>query len=108
MKVISSQHYINAEIVEEKIRALSAAETSEITLTCWDAGEIDGEELVVLADGHHAYEAAKELGITVQFEITRHPEHLIGETLLEVAWMDGDWYYIETSEPTEDKFDLVW
>jgi len=108
MKIISSQHYINTEIVDEKIAALTESATTEITLICWDAGEIDGEDMAVLSDGHHTYEAAKGLGITVQFEITRHPECLMGEALLEAAYMDGDYYYVETSEPTEDQFDLVW
>lgn len=96
MKVITSQSYINYDIVDEKKVALSGA--SEITLTVWTTGlqNEDGEDLCILADGHHTYEAAMELGIAVNFDEVDHPEGLTGDALLEQAWMDSDYHYLDT------------
>ena len=88
--IISSQKYIDYTKVDEKIEELEGK--NEVTLTAWD---VDGE-YAVLSDGHHAYQAAKELGINVKFEIVSHPEGLTGDDLLEQAWMDSDWYNVET------------
>ena len=88
--IISSQRYIDYKKVDEKIEELTGLK--EITLIAWKVNEDDA----VLSDGHHTYEAAKELGITVNFEIVNHPENLTGDDLLEAAWMDSDWYNVET------------
>ena len=56
----------------------------------------DGNELCILADGHHTYEAATELGIEVRFAEQDHPEGLTGEALLEAAWMDSEYRYLGT------------
>lgn len=37
-----------------------------------------------------------ELGIDVTFDEVDHPEGLTGDALLEQAWMDGDYCYIDT------------
>lgn len=108
MKIISSQHYLSPEIVGEKVEAMTSDGVTEITLTCWDAGEIEGEEMAVLSDGHHALAAAREMGIEIQYEITRHPEYLTGLELLDVAYMDGDWYDVKHSDPSNEQYDLVW
>lgn len=96
MKVITSQSYINYDIVDEKIAALDG--TTEITLTVWTTGLVDenGEELCILSDGHHTYEAAMELGVEVSFDEVEHPEGLTGDKLLEAAWMDSDYHYLGT------------
>lgn len=106
MKIISSQHYLNYQVVESKITELDGM--TSITLTCWDAGEIDGEQMAVLSDGHHTLAAARELGIAVEFDVIGHPEYLTGEALLTDSWMDGDWYRVETSDPINEVYDLVW
>lgn len=36
------------------------------------------------------------------------PEHLTGETALDAHYNDGDWYNVETSDPSTDSFDLIW
>ena len=90
--IISSQHYIDYNIVDQKIEEIGGSE--EITLVAW---KVD-ENYAVLSDGHHTYTAAKELEIKVNFEIVSHPEGIEGEDLLEQAWMDGDWYDIETEK----------
>lgn len=98
MKVITSQGYINEDIVESKKEMLSG-ETS-IELVVWTTGMQDdnGEALCVLSDGHHTYEAAVELGVDVIFTETEHPEGLTGEALLEATWMDSDYHYLDTKE----------
>lgn len=106
MTIISSQHYINEAIVEEKKAELDGV--TEITILCADAGEIDGEEYAVQIDGHHTLAAARELGIAVKFEIVDDCEGLTGEDLLDARYMDGDWYNVETSDPESCKFDYIW
>lgn len=106
MKIISSQHFIDEAVVEEKKLAL--ADTSEISIPCAYAGEIDGEEYAVQIDGHHTLAAARGLGIAVSFEIVDDCEGLTGEALLDARYMDGDWYDVENSDPAADKFTLIW
>lgn len=97
MKVITSQSYIDNDIVEAKKELLAGA--TSVELIVWTTGILDddGEELCVLSDGHHTYEAAKELGIPVSFVEISHPEGVTGEQLLDIAWMDSDWRYLETN-----------
>ena len=71
--IVSSQHYINWDIVEEKMEELSGRDC--VTIPCWDIDE---------------------------------PEHLTGETALDAHYNDGDWYNVETSDPSTDNFDLIW
>lgn len=104
MKIISSQHYINYNIVDSKLEELADAEVLEIE--AYDAGEIDGEEYAVLFDKHHTLYAAKELGIKIEVVVVNHPEGLTGQKLLEEQWMDGDWYYVLDSDPEARR--LVW
>lgn len=106
MKIISSQHYLDMDLVEEKIEELRGADRVEIP--CWYVGEIDGEEYAVQADGHHTLAAARALGIEVRFEIGEDPEGLTGEDLLNQRYVDGDWYDVESSDPAEDEFELIW
>jgi hypothetical protein len=90
--IISSQRYIDNNILNAKIAQIEAEQPAEITLTAWD---VDGE-YAVLSDGHHTYEAATQCDIPVRFDIVTHPEGLSGDNLLEQAWMDSDWYIVET------------
>ena len=95
MRVITSQHHRDEDIVQSKIEQLQ--NETKVTLTVWDTemkNEL-GQDLYILADGHHTYEAAVELGLEVEFEIKKHPDGLVGEELLEVAWMDGDYRYLD-------------
>lgn len=106
MKIISSQHFLDWEIVEEKIKKIAGAESVEIP--CCEIGEIDGVEYAVQIDGHHTLAAARELRIPVEFVFGEDPEGLIGEDYLQAHWMDGDWYDVERSNPAEEKYCLVW
>lgn len=96
MKVITSQSYINDDVVESK-KEMLAGEAS-VELIVWTTGIQDnnGEDLCILSDGHHTYEAAMELGINVIFTEAEHPEGLTGEALLDAAWMDSDYHYLGT------------
>lgn len=105
MQIISSQHYIDTEIVERKMVEL--AQATEVVIPCYYAGIIDGVEYAVQADGHHTLAAARELGLDVTFAIDDHPEHLTGDALLVETWMDGDWYNVQTSNPYYEEYELT-
>lgn len=98
MRVITSQHYRDENIIQNKIEQLQ--NKTKVTLTVWETGMQNelGQDLYILADGHHTYEAARELGLDIEFEIEKHPEGLVGEELLEVAWMDGDYRYLDNND----------
>ena len=98
LNIISSQRFINYDIVDEKIKEI--ADSKEITLTVYDVGEetldLDGQRVYVLHDGHHRRLAAIELGIEIYYQVVNHPEGLTGESLLLDQYNDSDYRYIET------------
>ena len=71
--IISSQRYINNEILNEKIEKLESENPAEVVLQTWHVG-ID--DLEILFNGHHTLEAARQCNIPVRFESTEHPERL--------------------------------
>lgn len=106
MKYISSQHYIDAEIVEAKKAELEGV--TEVVIPCTYVGLIDGVEYAMQNDKHHTLAAARELGIPVVFDVEDDPDGLTGEELLEARYNDGDYYDVETSDPMSEIFDLIW
>ena len=106
MKYISSQHYINAEIVDAKKAELEGV--TEVVIPCTYVGIIDGVEYAMQNDKHHTLAAARELGIPVVFDVEDDSEGLTGEKLLETRYNDGDYYDVETSDPMSGVFDLIW
>lgn len=106
MTIISSQHFINWEIVETKMEEIKGMD--KVVIPCSYVGFIDGIEYAMQNDSHHTLAAARELGIEIEFDITADSEALEGESLLEQRYNDGDWYNVETSNPVYDEFDLVW
>lgn len=106
MTYISSQHYIDAEIVEAKKAELEGV--TEVVIPCTYVGIVDGVEYAMQNDNHHTLAAARELGIPVVFDVEDDSEGLTGEELLEVRYNDGDYYNVETSDPMSDIFDLIW
>lgn len=106
MTYISSQHYIDAEIVEAKKAELEGL--TEVVIPCTYVGIVDGVEYAMQNDKHHTLAAARELGIPVVFDVEDDSEGLTGEELLEVRYNDGDYYNVETSDPMSDIFDLTW
>ena len=108
MTIISSQHYINPEIVAEKIGQLTAAGAKSVIVPCSYVGIIDGVEYAIQTDGHHTLSAARELGLPVEYDITEDSEGLTGLELLEARYMDGDYYDVEQSNPYYDEIVTVW
>lgn len=99
MKIISSQRYINEDILTEKIEMLTGEE--ELVLPVLDAHmqDEDGNDLYILFDGHHRFAAATELGIQINFDLGGEVldwSGLEGERLLEACWMDSDYFDVMT------------
>lgn len=101
MKIISSQRFINYDIVDEKIEKYKNRES--ITLPIIDAGitDLDGNDLFILINGHHSKMAAEELGIEILYEEVPNEYGLVGDDLLITVYMDSDWYYVDGGQ-------LVW
>lgn len=98
MQTISSQSFIDEDIVAEKI----ANEDFEVQVS--PAFEVAGEVVRVVMDGHHSLEAARQAGVEpifVEQDATDNDKiSLINqgafEAFLEVAYVDCDYYNIET------------
>ena len=106
MTIISSQHFVDWNIIEKKMEEIK--DMSKVIIPCSYVGYIDGIEYAMQNNGHHTLAAARELGIEVEFVTEPDSEDLEGENLLEQRYNDGDWYNVETSNPAYDQFDLVW
>ena len=87
---------------------LIACNAASVAIPCSYIGDINGTEYAMQNDGHHLLAAARELGLEISYAVEADPEGLTGEDLLGARWMDGDWYFVETSRPDEDTFDLVY
>lgn len=96
--IISSQRYLNDEIVAEKI----AEEDFEVSVS--PVFEFDGKLLQVVLDGHHSLAAAKESGVlplyvesdsTDDDRVSLLEQGNIDDFFAYVS-MDSDWYDIET------------
>lgn len=97
--IISSQEYRNYDKVDQKIEELNGKSTVEIPVHY--AGEANGEKYYIQIDGHHTLEAAKELGIEVNFVEVESNEWNSDWTLdeaLEANWMDSDWRDVQTGK----------
>ena len=109
MKIISSQQYVNWDLVEEKKAQMIEDGVTKIELPCWAIGEFeDVGEVAILSDGHHRYQAARQLGIEVEWDIGPDPEDLTGDTALLARYMDSDYYFVETSDLDNNVIDRVW
>lgn len=92
--IITSQGYLNYSIVEEKKKEIK--DYSVLILPVWEVGF---DDLYILADGHHRYQAAKELNIPIEFEEEKNPYGVFGLDLLESAWMGGsEWVYLHNGK----------
>jgi hypothetical protein len=100
MQTISSQHHINDEIVAEKL----AAHDFEVLVS--PAFEYASATVRVVLDGHHSLAAAKLAGVEPEYLTATATDNdqvaLLGrgdfEGFLEAAWMDGDYYDVDTQE----------
>lgn len=108
MMIISSQQFIDWDIVDEKMEQMEAEGCEKIVVPCWYIGEIDGVEYAMQNDAHHTLQAAKQLGLEIEYEITDDPEGLTGEALMDARHMGDEWYNVETSDLAEAKINLVW
>lgn len=117
MTVISSQRYLDDEIMEEKIAEFKANGTTAITIPVIRSflQDSDGNELYIMIDMHHRFAAAKELGMQIDFELVedemssyRDIEEENGEAIAKTWYMDSPWYYIN-NDVDEDLNDVyVW
>lgn len=91
--LITSQHYLNDEIVAAKI----AAQDFEVLVS--PAFEIDGQLFRVILDGNHSFAAAIEAGrdpeiveaTTSQHDAVALIERGEIEDFLAALWMDGEY-----------------
>ena len=98
MQIISSQRYLNDEVVAKKI----ANEDFEVTVS--PAFIFEGKEYCVVLDGHHSLAAAKEAGVApIYVEANSQDDDRVCllergdiEDFLEVTYMDSDWHDVET------------
>ena len=98
MQTISSQHFIDDEIVASKL----AAQDFEVMVS--PEFEYDGEVIRVVLDGHHSLAAAKLAGVAPEFvtaDATINDKVALLargeiEQFLEISWVDGDYYNVET------------
>jgi hypothetical protein len=104
MKLISSQRYIDDEIVAKKIEA------QDFEVQVSPTFEYEGEEYQVILDGHHSFAAAIEAGVEPELiEQTATENDIIGllnmgdvESFMRAAQMDSSWYYAETGKDVWD------
>ena len=68
MKIISSQRYIDEEIVEQKIEEIKNDEFITLPIIDAEMQDLNGNDLFILIDGHHRKEAAEALGLEVRYE----------------------------------------
>lgn len=107
MTVISSQKFLDYEIVEKKINELKKSNITGIVVPVVNAyfRDLAGNELYILADKHHTMAAAKQLGLEIVFhEIDdemsyyKYIEQKNGEAILQAWYMDSNWYYINADD----------
>lgn len=103
MTVISSQRFRDEEIVERKIEELKDSNTTIIKVPVVNAyiQDLEGNDLYIMIDHHHTHEAAKTLGIEIEFEevpdetsYCKDIEDKNGEAICAAHFMDSNWYYI--------------
>lgn len=88
MRYITSQHYLNDDIVAEKSASCDYV-VDYITV------EIDGEEYRIVVDGNHSLAAALADNASPVFEhdesVQAEYADMTAEEVLERCWMDGDY-----------------
>lgn len=96
--IISSQRYLDEDIVAEKIAA------QDFVVHVSPAFEVDGDIYQVVLDGHHSLAAALESGVSpVYHEMGRQEHDAVGliakgevDDFLAVTRIDSDYYSVET------------
>lgn len=102
--VMSSQRFLDDEIVEEKKDEIIAKGIQEITCPVTKAHlqDLEGNELYILTDKHHTLAAARELNIPVKFEEVENDftESTDGEEICAEYFMGDNWFYV--NHPNSD------
>lgn len=102
--VMSSQRFLDDEIVEEKKEQLLANGVKSVTCPITKAylQDLDGNELFILIDKHHTLAAARELNIPVKFEEVENDftESTDGEDVCAEYFMGDSWFYVNHSDKT--------
>ena len=101
MKIISSQRFIDDEILDKKMEEIKDEEYITLPIINAEMQDMDGNDLFILIDGHHRKEAAEQLEIEIRYEEVENEHYYTGEDLLNECWGGDDWYYIENGN-------LVW
>jgi len=93
VKIISSQHFLDDEIVQSKVDA------ADFVVTLSPVFEVEGVVVQVVLDGHHSFAAAQRVGVEPEYEVatvqTNDAINLIAAdpvSFLEAVWVDGDYY----------------
>ena len=116
MKVMSSQHFRDESIIEEKIEMLKKNEQIKVVIPVINSylQDLAGEDMYIVVDKHHEMSAAIELGLLVEFEEVEDTlsycndiENKNGEAICYAHYIDGDWYYVDVDEENGIG-DLVW
>lgn len=96
--VMSSQRFLDDEIVEEKKDEIIAEGIQEITCPVTKAylQDLEGNELYILTDKHHTLAAARELNIPVKFDEVENDftESTNGEEICAEYFMGDNWFYV--------------
>ena len=95
---ISSQRYLDEDIVNSK--KIQIAGLTEIELPVVEV-TVGGEIYHILIDGHHRFEAAKNLNITVLYNVIDIISEEKSEDYLVEKHYGDDYYYINSNQ-------LVW
>lgn len=98
--IISSQRYINDEIVAAKLA------DQDYVVTLSPAFAVDGIEYQVILDGHHSLAAAREAGVEPEYvEADKRTADTVAllergeiEDFLAVTYIDSDYYVVATGE----------
>ena len=68
MKIISSQRFIDDEILDKKMEEIKDEEYITLPIINAEMQDMDGNDLFILIDGHHRKEAAEQLEIEIRYE----------------------------------------
>lgn len=96
--VMSSQRFLDDEIVEEKKDEIIAKGIQEVTCPITKAyvQDLAGNDMFILTDKHHTLAAARELNIPVKFEEVENDftESTNGEDICAEYFMGDNWFYV--------------
>ena len=96
--LISSQRYIDDEIVAQKII------NQDFTVQISPIFTVEDDQYIAIMDGHHSYHAAIEAGVEPEYyeqNVTENDNISLLENgeidyFLESCYVDSDWYNIKT------------